>query len=160
MRDRVCVKVGTNGDVDSKSRLLAAKHLEVVKSTQFNRSFIRECAILCECRHEHVLEFVGISYGKVDNALVLVTEFCPHTLKGLVFGDGALKYSEVLYMAHEVACGMAYLHTKKVAFDWTESDTGCSLIGHGERSYTECSLIGQKICVMNPIQDRPTGMHQ
>jgi serine/threonine protein kinase len=97
-----------------KSRFAAAKHLEVVKSSEFNRSFIRECAILCECRHEHVLEFVGISYGKVDNALVLVTEYCPQTLKGIVLGDGALKYQDVLCMAREVACGMAYLHTKKV----------------------------------------------
>lgn len=78
------------------------------------RNFLKEVAVLRSLSHGNVLRFIGVLYR--DKKLHLVTEFVPGgSLKELIQnGDLALPWECRIRFAKDIACGMAYLHSKNI----------------------------------------------
>lgn len=78
------------------------------------RNFLKEVAVLRSLSHNNVLRFIGVLYR--DKKLHLVTEFIPGgSLKELVHdSDLVLPWEQRILFAKDIACGMAYLHSKNI----------------------------------------------
>lgn len=78
------------------------------------RSFLKEVAVLRSLSHSNVLRFIGVLYR--DKKLHLVTEFVPGgSLKELIHdSDLPLTWEQRTRFAKDIACGMAYLHSKNI----------------------------------------------
>lgn len=75
--------------------------------------FVEECTVLSELRHPHVVQFLGICFLDNSDLPVLVMEYLPYCLDGLL--DGAHRVELPLAMKcsilHDVAQGLVHLHT-------------------------------------------------
>lgn len=78
------------------------------------RNFLKEVAVLRSLSHSNVLRFIGVLYR--DKKLHLVTEFVPGgSLKELIHdSDLPLPWEQRIRFAKDIACGMAYLHSKNI----------------------------------------------
>lgn len=78
------------------------------------RNFLKEVAVLRSLSHCNVLRFIGVLYR--DKKLHLVTEFVPGgSLKELIHdSDLPLPWEQRILFAKDIACGMAYLHSKNI----------------------------------------------
>lgn len=78
------------------------------------RNFLKEVAVLRSLSHCNVLRFIGVLYR--DKKLHLVTEFVPGgSLKELIHdSDLPLPWEQRIRFAKDIACGMAYLHSKNI----------------------------------------------
>lgn len=78
------------------------------------RNFLKEVAVLRSLHHRNVLRFIGVLYR--DKKLHLVTEFVPGgSLKELIHdSDLVLPWERRVRFAKDIACGMAYLHSKNI----------------------------------------------
>lgn len=78
------------------------------------RNFLKEVAVLRSLSHNNVLRFIGVLYR--DQKLHLVTEFIPGgSLKELIHNvDLELPWEQRILFAKDIACGMAYLHSKNI----------------------------------------------
>lgn len=78
------------------------------------RNFLKEVAVLRSLSHNNVLRFIGVLYR--DKKLHLVTEFIPGgSLKELIHdSDFVLPWEQRILFAKDIACGMAYLHSKNI----------------------------------------------
>lgn len=77
-------------------------------------NFLKEVAVLRSLHHSNVLRFIGVLYR--DKKLHLVTEFVPGgSLKELIHdSDLVLPWEWRARFAKDIACGMAYLHSKNI----------------------------------------------
>lgn len=78
------------------------------------RNFLKEVAVLRSLSHCNVLRFIGVLYR--DKKLHLVTEFVPGgSLKELIHdSDLPLTWEQRILFSKDIACGMAYLHSKNI----------------------------------------------
>ena len=77
------------------------------------RNFLKEVAVLRSLSHNNVLRFIGVLYR--DKKLHLVTEFIPGgSLKELIHSEMVLPWEQRVLFAKDIACGMAYLHSKNI----------------------------------------------
>ena len=99
--------------------------IKVLAESTPRKLFVREVEIWKGLRHENVLELLGASSTAGDPPWFLVSRYCGNGNlveflkrgvvremgRGVVRKDGSL---DLLRIVHEVARGMAYLHSKKV----------------------------------------------
>ena len=93
--------------------VMVLKELHRVEETaQLN--FLKEVAVLKSLNHKNVLKFIGVLYK--EKRLHLVTEYVAGgSLKELLHDSGLpLTWPERLSFAKDIACGMAYLHSKNI----------------------------------------------
>lgn len=78
------------------------------------KNFLQEVAVLRSLSHSNVLRFIGVLYR--DKKLHLVTEFVPGgSLKDIIHNkDVTLPWEWRVRFAKDIACGMAYLHSKNI----------------------------------------------
>lgn len=78
------------------------------------KNFLQEVAVLRSLSHSNVLRFIGVLYR--DKKLHLVTEFVPGgSLKDIIHNnDLTLPWEYRVRFAKDIACGMAYLHSKNI----------------------------------------------
>lgn len=78
------------------------------------KNFLQEVAVLRSLFHRNVLRFIGVLYR--DKKLHLVTEYVPGgSLKDIIHNnDVTLHWEYRVQFAKDIACGMAYLHSKNI----------------------------------------------
>lgn len=78
------------------------------------KNFLQEVAVLRSLSHSNVLRFIGVLYR--DKKLHLVTEFVPGgSLKDIIHNkEVTLPWEWRVRFAKDIACGMAYLHSKNI----------------------------------------------
>ena len=72
--------------------------------------FERECLLLSDLRHPHIVQFLGVYSERGSDLPVLVMEYLPATLAGFLERHGVLP-DEISYsILQDVAFGMIFLH--------------------------------------------------
>eukprot|EP01124_Arcella_intermedia_P019157 TRINITY_DN2629_c0_g2_i1.p1 TRINITY_DN2629_c0_g2~~TRINITY_DN2629_c0_g2_i1.p1 ORF type:complete len:291 (-),score=51.26 TRINITY_DN2629_c0_g2_i1:75-947(-) len=99
---------------------VAVKHISAPgdEEDEMQEIFIRrEIAILKSCRHPNLVSFIGIVEGSEKEGVQIVLEFLPGgDLGRLLFGKDHLGYYTRIKISLDVACGMAYLHSRNIIF--------------------------------------------
>uniref|UniRef100_A0A6B2LDN5 non-specific serine/threonine protein kinase n=1 Tax=Arcella intermedia TaxID=1963864 RepID=A0A6B2LDN5_9EUKA len=78
----------------------------------------REIAVLKTCRHPNVVAFIGIVEGEKDEGLQIVLEYLSKGDLGhfLLDNPEPISWVRKVKIALDVACGMAYLHSREIIF--------------------------------------------
>lgn len=90
----------------------SVRRTQKVNEKRFNRRLRREALIWMSAKHPNILEFIG--YKIVDGMLCLVSPWCRHgSLARYVTENRGIRDSEKLKLLHDVACGLAHIHSLK-----------------------------------------------
>eukprot|EP01089_Gocevia_fonbrunei_P014261 TRINITY_DN3869_c0_g1_i1.p1 TRINITY_DN3869_c0_g1~~TRINITY_DN3869_c0_g1_i1.p1 ORF type:complete len:438 (-),score=76.92 TRINITY_DN3869_c0_g1_i1:38-1351(-) len=74
----------------------------------------REVNVLKGMRHPNIVQFIGIC-NDPEEGLHIVTEFVPSgDLRASLKGDKAMSWKLRIKLAHDVACAMAYIHSRNI----------------------------------------------
>ncbi len=75
--------------------------------------FVRECTLLSDLRHPHIVQFLGICFLKGSSLPVLVMEYLPHDLDKVLQGTKDLPMSIKHPILCDIARGLAFLHGRE-----------------------------------------------
>ncbi len=81
----------------------------------FIENFLKECTLLSDLRHPHIVQFLGICFLPDTSDLpILVMEYLPYCLDRLLVGDNRVELSLAMKCSilSDVAKGLAYLHAQ------------------------------------------------
>ena len=101
-------------EIDYKGMRCAAKKIYdfLYADIKGVHSFTRECCLMGELRHPHIVQFLGIYFDPAAYIPVLVMEVLPVTLTERVDCYGRLP-TEICYaILRDVALGLRYLHER------------------------------------------------
>ena len=76
------------------------------------RNFEEECRLLCQLRHPHIVQFLGVYIDASTKAPVLVMEFIPTTLTQCIEKYGILPEETIYSVLRDVALGLHFLHDR------------------------------------------------
>ena len=74
--------------------------------------FVEECTLISDLRHPHIVQFLGICSLPGSELPVLVMEYLPLCLDGLLENTGDIPLAVKLSILCDVARGLTYLHSK------------------------------------------------
>ncbi len=112
---------GTVEELDVHGLLCAGKKLHEILVEADNqgipnilRRFVKECSLLSDIRHPHVVHFLGICFLGTSDLPVLVMECLPYCLDSLLEGVHRVELSLAMKCSIliDVARGLVHLHAR------------------------------------------------
>eukprot|EP01126_Amoeba_proteus_P028164 TRINITY_DN2780_c0_g1_i5.p1 TRINITY_DN2780_c0_g1~~TRINITY_DN2780_c0_g1_i5.p1 ORF type:complete len:231 (+),score=51.34 TRINITY_DN2780_c0_g1_i5:352-1044(+) len=78
----------------------------------------REIAVLKSCRHPNIVAFIGIVDSELSEGVQIVLEYLSKGDLGRYILDGrtTISWARKVKICLDVACGMAYLHSRNIIF--------------------------------------------
>ena len=73
--------------------------------------FVRECQLMADMRHPHIVQFLGISFLPDSKLPVLFMEYLMTNLEDLIEKHSDIPLAAKRSILHDVARGLAYLHS-------------------------------------------------